>query len=90
VGLRFKTFLKDVIIQNIMEIKLGKYKHFKGNIYDVIGIAKYSEDPSQNFVIYRHINGDEKDQFWARPIEMFTENVETENYKGPRFKFLEE
>lgn len=73
-----------------MEIKLGKYKHYKGHIYEVIGVAKHSEDPNLELVIYTRQNEDGKNQLWARPIKMFMEDVETENYKGPRFKFLEE
>ncbi len=73
-----------------MEIKLGKYKHYKGHIYEVIGVAKHSEVPNLELVIYTRPNEDGKNQLWARPIKMFMEDVETENYKGPRFKFLEE
>jgi len=70
-------------------IKLGKYRHYKGFICHVIGVAKHSEDPSQELVIYTHPSGDGTEQLWARPIEMFMENVETENYKGLRFEYLE-
>lgn len=73
-----------------MDVKLGKYKYFKGHICEVIGVAKHSEDHNLELVIYTHPNEDGENQLWARPIEMFMENVETENYKGPRFKFLEE
>lgn len=70
------------------EIKLGKYRHYKGFICQVIGIAKYSEDPKQELVVYYHPDENGQDQLWARPIEMFLEDVETENYKGPRFEYL--
>lgn len=70
------------------KIKLGKYRHYKGFICQVIGVAKHSEDQSQELVIYTHPNNDGTEQLWARPIEMFKESVETENYKGPRFEYL--
>ena len=69
-------------------IRLGKYKHYKGYISEVIGVAKHSEDPNYELVIYKHQDENGVDQLWARPIEMFMENVETENYKGPRFQYL--
>lgn len=70
------------------EIKLGKYRHYKGGIYEVTGVAMHSEFPEQELVIYIHPTDDGKEQLWARPIEMFLEDVETENYKGPRFEYL--
>ena len=72
------------------EIKLGKYKHFKGFICNVIGIAKYSEDPKQELVIYTHPTSDGVDQLWARPTEIFLENVDKPEYKGPRFEYIGE
>ena len=71
-----------------MKIILGKYKHYKGNICQVIGVAKHSENPEQELVVYNHPNEKVKEQLWVRPIEMFKENVETDNYKGPRFEYL--
>ena len=72
------------------KIKLGKYKHYKGHIYTVIGVAKHSENPEQELVVYIHPNEEGNDQLWARPIEMFEEYVDTDNYKGPRFEYLGE
>ncbi len=72
-----------------MEIKLGKYKHYKGFICKVIGVAKHSEDHNQKLVIYYHPDESGNDQLWARPIEMFKEDVEVGNYKGPRFEYFE-
>lgn len=71
-------------------IKLGKYRHYKGHICQVIGIAKYSENPEQELVIYSHPDKSDKTELWARPLSMFLENVETENFKGPRFEYLGE
>jgi hypothetical protein len=71
------------------KIKLGKYKHYKGLICEVIGVAKHSET-HEELVIYTHPDGKSILQLWARPIDMFLENVEVENYKGPRFEYLGE
>ncbi|HEY5587964.1 MAG TPA: DUF1653 domain-containing protein [Candidatus Paceibacterota bacterium] len=71
------------------EIKLGKYRHYKGSICQVICVARNSEEPDQRLVIYSHPDENGIDQMWARPIEMFQEFVEVENYKGPRFEYLE-
>ena len=70
-----------------MEIKLGKYRHFKGNEYEVIGIAKHSEDLSP-MVVYKALYGD--GGLWVRPDEMWNETVDKENYHGPRFQYIEE
>ncbi len=70
------------------QIKLGKYRHYKGHICQVIGIARHSEDYNQKLVVYTHPNDIGEIELWARPIEMFQELVETNNYKGPRFEYL--
>ncbi len=66
------------------EIKLGKYRHFKGKDYEVVGFAKHSET-MEEMVIY-HVCGEE--QLWVRPAIMFTEEIERDGYKGPRFKYI--
>jgi len=63
-------------------VKLGKYKHFKGNIYDVIGIAKHSET-LEEFVVYKRDN-----EIWIRPMEMFLEQIERDGKTIPRFEFI--
>lgn len=69
-----------------MDIKVGeKYKHFKGTVYRVIGIAKHSETLAE-MVIY-HKDGDDTD-LWVRPIEMWHDIVSRDNYQGPRFTLL--
>ncbi len=68
------------------KIKLGKYKHYKGHICQVIGVALHSEDQTE-LVIYSHSHKD-REQLWARPINMFLEDVEVENYSGPRFTYI--
>ncbi len=70
-------------------IKIGRYKHFKGIEVNVIGIAKNSEDYSQEFVVYSHPY-EGHDQLWVRPISMFLEHVERDGYSGPRFTYVGE
>lgn len=77
-----------MIKKNMLNIKLGKYRHYKGHICRVIGVARHSES-LQELVIYTHPDEKGIEQLWARPIEMFLENVETPTYKGPRFEYLE-
>ena len=70
----------------MMNIKLGKYKHFKGNEYEVIGIAKHSEN-LEPMVIYRALYGEK--ELWVRPASMWNETVDKNGYKGPRFIFID-
>lgn len=66
------------------QIKPGKYQHFKGNQYEVIGIANHSET-LEELVIYRALYGNHG--FWVRPLKMFLEEVEVNGKKVPRFKY---
>ena len=64
------------------EFKIGLYKHFKGNIYRVIGIATHTET-GECRVLY--VNARHTGPTWARPLEMFMEKVDGK----PRFEFIE-
>lgn len=57
-----------------MEVKIGKYRHFKGKIVEVIAIAKHSET-LEEMVVYKHDN-----EVWVRPYSMFIEKVDKEKY----------
>ncbi|MFA4937025.1 MAG: DUF1653 domain-containing protein [Patescibacteria group bacterium] len=72
-----------------MEIKVGKYQHFKGDIVEVIGKALHSET-MEEFVIYKHVTGKRvgEEYFWVRPLKMFHENVLVDGKEVPRFKFI--
>lgn len=70
-----------------MEIKIGKYRHFKGNEYEVIGIAKHSETFAE-MVVYRALYGD--GEIWVRPAEMWNETVERDGKVFKRFEYIGE
>lgn len=66
-------------------VKVGKYRHYKGKEYEVIGVAKHSET-LEELVVYRALysNGN----LWVRPKAMFTESVEIDGKKVPRFQLI--
>lgn len=66
-------------------IKLGKYRHFKGKEYEVIAVAKHTEDLN-DYVVYRALYGDYG--LWVRPLEMFCEEVEINGKKVKRFEYI--
>lgn len=68
--------------EGIEEITLGKYRHFKGNVYDVIGFAKHSET-GEKLVIYRSVEN--PDEVWARPYKMFAETIGSDGQTVKRF-----
>ena len=70
-----------------MEIKPGKYRHFKGNFYEVIGIACHSET-MEEMVVYRALYGEHS--LWVRPAAMWTETIDRDGYHGPRFQYVEQ
>ena len=68
------------------EIKLGKYRHYKGNEYEVIGVANHSET-LEKMVVYRALYG--KGELWVRPACMWSERVIHNGEEVKRFEFLE-
>ena len=69
------------------EIKIGKYRHFKGNEYEVIGIAKHSET-LEPMVIYKALYGE--GGYWVRPANMWNETVERDGITYKRFTYIGE
>lgn len=65
----------------------GTYRHYKGNHYQVIGLARHSET-EQTLVIYRALYGAR--DLWARPLEMFCEEIWVEGKLVPRFTRIHE
>jgi cyclomaltodextrinase len=70
-----------------MKLQPGKYKHYKGKLYEVIGISRHSET-LEELVVYKALYQPEGENLWVRPLKMFTEEVEIEGKKMPRFEFL--
>ena len=68
-----------------MELKNGKYRHFKGKEYELLEIATHSETLEQ-MVVYRALYGDRG--IWVRPAGMWSETVEKDGYIGPRFQYI--
>ncbi|TPV56474.1 DUF1653 domain-containing protein [Aestuariibacter sp. GS-14] len=66
-------------------IKPGVYQHYKGNNYEVIGVARHSEDESQ-VVVYRPMYGE--GALWVRPLDMFTEQVSVNGRSVERFRYI--
>jgi len=77
--------IKNVAGNNML--KLGKYKHYKGNEYEVVGVAKHSET-LEELVVYRALYGNQ--DLWVRPLKMFTEEVEINGKKKSRFEYIGE
>ena len=67
------------------EIQPGRYRHYKGNDYTVLGVARHSETLAE-LVVYRQEYGERG--LWVRPAAMFAETVEVEGETMPRFAFL--
>ena len=68
-------------------IKPGKYRHYKGNFYEVLGMALHSET-LEEMVVYKALYGD--GGVWVRPASMWEEEVEVGNQCVPRFAPVEE
>lgn len=67
------------------ELRPGLYRHYKGNSYQVIGIARHSES-GEELVVYRPLYGESG--LWVRPLAMFVEAVEVDGISQPRFSWL--
>lgn len=67
-------------------IKKGIYRHYKGNKYEVLGIANHSET-LEKMVVYRALYGE--GTLWTRPAYMWDEKIEKDGEKIPRFELIE-
>ncbi|MDD5793074.1 MAG: DUF1653 domain-containing protein [Erysipelotrichaceae bacterium] len=70
-----------------MEIRIGKYRHFKGNEYQVLYLAKHSET-LQEMVVYQALYGEKG--IWVRPASMWNEDVIRDGKTLKRFTYIEE
>ncbi len=68
-----------------MEIRLGKYRHYKGGEYEVLHLAKHSET-EEDLVVYRALYGEFG--IWVRPASMWNETVIHEGKVQPRFAYI--
>jgi len=68
-----------------IELTLGLYQHYKGNLYNVMGLCRHSKT-MEILVVYQALYGDYR--LWVRPLEIFLSSVESEDKKLPRFKFI--
>ncbi|MEU5260855.1 DUF1653 domain-containing protein [Amycolatopsis sp. NPDC021455] len=64
-------------------VEPGRYVHYKGGEYEVLGVARHSET-EEELVVYRALYGEMG--LWVRPVTMFTETVETPDGRVPRFR----
>lgn len=69
-----------------MSVRPGRYRHYKGNDYTVVGVARHSET-QEELVVYRQEYGD--NGLWVRPLAMFQEMVTVEGREVPRFQLLQ-
>ena len=72
------------------EVKLGRYQHYKGKIYEVLGVAKHSET-EEELVIYKALYNSKQfgsNALWARSKKMFLEDVIVEGERIPRFRHI--
>lgn len=69
------------------KIKLGKYRHFKGNEYEVIGLGTHSET-LEAMVIYKALYGN--GEIWLRPLSMWNDTVEYNGRCLKRFQYIGE
>ncbi len=68
-------------------VKLGKYRHFKGNEYEVLGIARHSET-LEELVVYKALYGE--GGLWVRPAKEWNDIIERDGKTYKRFEFLGE
>ena len=67
-------------------ITAGRYRHYKGNVYKVIGIAKHA-DTQEEMVVFRAV--EDEHQLWCQPLEEFKGKVRHQGLMVPTFEYLE-
>lgn len=67
-------------------LRPGRYRHFKGNEYELLYVARHSET-MEPMVVYRALYGE--GGIWVRPAAMWNEHVDRNGYHGPRFALIE-
>ena len=72
-------------------MKIGKYRHYKGKEYEVVGVATHSET-SEELVVYKalySIEGKGENSLWVRPRAIFEEEVEVAGVVSKRFEYID-
>ena len=77
---------QQAFVGNAPEIRPGVYRHFKGNFYEVLGVASHSET-LEPMVVYRALYGE--GGLWVRPAAMWNETIERDGKTYPRFTYIE-
>jgi hypothetical protein len=77
--------VKEGDMKDELSIPKGKYRHYKGNLYEVLDIARHSET-LEDMVVYRALYGDFG--IWVRPLKMFMSNIEIGGITQKRFEFM--
>ena len=73
------------MLQLSPEPKPGRYRHYKGNEYQVLAVARHTET-EEELVVYRQLYGD--GSLWVRPRAIFIEEIEHHGVRQPRFAFV--
>lgn len=79
--------LYDMRLYKMNNIKIGHYRHYKGNEYEVLYMGKHSET-LESMVIYRALYGDR--EIWVRPAKMWDEIIECDGQKLKRFTYIDD
>jgi hypothetical protein len=72
-------------MEQTMDLKPGKYRHFKGGEYQVQGVARHSET-EESLVVYTPLYGE--GGLWVRPLSMFQQTVIRDGLEQPRFEYI--
>src|SRR5712675_1808456 len=67
------------------DVPAGRYRHYKGNLYEVLGVARHSET-EEELVVYRALYGERG--LWVRPVTLFLQPALVEGQAVPRFRYL--
>lgn len=76
----------DESLPPLPTLQLGTYRHYKGKLYEVLGVVRHSETLAP-LVLYRPMQGD--GTIWVRPFEMFVESIEIQGVRQPRFAHID-
>ena len=72
-------------MEELLKLRPGRYRHFKGNEYELLYVARHSET-LEPMVVYRALYGERG--VWVRPAAMWSEAVDRDGYQGPRFRWI--